>query len=102
MTEVEIERFALPVRERERMRRQIFEESVAYHTGWEEGLCAPLERTAPLSEAITLIEGMDRLAFWQGHRHGRSAREGLLASGSPARARYATTPGPTLALDHGV
>jgi hypothetical protein len=102
MTNEEIERFALPVREAERVGRQILDESVAYRRGWEEGLFAPLVRTAPLSDAITLFEGMDRLAFWRSHRDGRGTREELLASGTPAKQGYATTPWPSLAVDYGV
>jgi hypothetical protein len=75
MTDEEKERFALPLREAERVRQRILEESAAYLAGWEEGLFAPLEHTALHSETIALFDGMDRLAFWRGHRDGRSARE---------------------------
>ncbi len=89
MTEEEIERFALPLREAERVRQRILEEGAleegaAYRAGWEEGLFAPLERTALHSKAIALYEGMDRLAFWRGHREGRSTRE---THTSPTRRR---------------
>jgi hypothetical protein len=57
MTEEEIERFALPLREAERVRQRILEEGAAYLAGWEEGLFAPLERTALHSKAIALYEG---------------------------------------------
>jgi hypothetical protein len=80
MTEEEIERFALPLREAERVRQRMLEEDAAYRAGWEEGLFAPPERTAPHSEAIALFDGMERLAFWRGNREGRSTRETLLPS----------------------
>ena len=76
MTEEEKERFALPLREAERVRQRILKESsAAYLAGWEEGLFAPPEHTALHSQTITLFEGMERLAFWRGHRDGRSTRE---------------------------
>src|SRR3712207_4650713 len=76
MTEEEKERFALPLREAERDRQRILKESsAAYLAGWEEGLFAPPEHTALHSQTIALFEGMERLAFWRGHRDGRSTRE---------------------------
>jgi hypothetical protein len=59
----------------QRVRQRILEDSAAYLAGWEEGLFAPLEHTALHSETIALFDGMDRLAFWRGHRDGRRARE---------------------------
>ena len=75
MTEEEIEGFALPLREAERVRQRILQESAAYLAGWEEGLFAPPEHTALHSQTIALFDGMERLAFWRGHRDGRSTRE---------------------------
>jgi CelD/BcsL family acetyltransferase involved in cellulose biosynthesis len=75
MTKEEKERFALPLREAERVRQRILQESAAYLSGWEEGLFAPLEHTALHSQTIALFDGMERLAFWRGHRDGRSTRE---------------------------
>ena len=92
MTEEEIERFALPLREAERVRQRMLEENGAYRAGWEEGLFAPIECTPPRSKAIALFDGMNRLAFWQGHREGRSARGALLAGGIPATPHEVTTP----------
>ncbi len=80
MTEGEIERFALPLRETERVRQRILQESAAYLAGWEEGYCAPSERAAPFSRAVACFEGMERLAFWRGHRAGRSTREATTTS----------------------
>ena len=81
MSEEEIERFALPLREAERVRQRILEESAAYLAGWEEGYCTPSEPAAPFSScAIAYFEGMERLAFWRGHRDGRSTREATTAS----------------------
>jgi hypothetical protein len=76
MTEEEKERFALPLREAERVRQRILKESsAAYLAGWEEGLFTPPEHTALHSHTIALFDGMERLAFWRGHRDGRSTRE---------------------------
>ncbi len=81
MTEEEKERFALPLREAERVRQRILKESsAAYLAGWEEGLFAPPEHTALHSQTIALFDGMERLAFWRGHRDGRSTREATTAS----------------------
>jgi hypothetical protein len=80
MTKEEIERFALPLREAERVRQRILRESAAYLAGWEEGLFAPLEHTALHSQTIALFDGMERLAFWRGHRDGRRTRETTTAS----------------------
>ncbi len=91
MTEKEIERFALPLREAERVRQRILEESAAYLAGWEEGYCAPSERGAPFSCAIASFEGMERLVFWRGHRDGRSTRE---ANGTPQQDDGAIAAGP--------
>jgi hypothetical protein len=102
MTEEEIERFALPLREAERVRQRMLEEGAAYLAGWEEGLFAPLEHTALRSKAIALFDGMDRLAFWQGHREGRSTRETLLLSTTtPAKPSHGR-PWPTTAIEHSV
>jgi len=92
MTEEEIERFALPLREAERVRQRMLEENAAYRAGWEEGLFAPIECTPPRSKVIALFDGMNRLAFWQGHREGRSTRGALLASGTAAKPHEVTTP----------
>ncbi len=69
MTEEEFERLALSLREAGHLCRPALEEGAAYRAGWEEGLFAPLELTAPHSESSTLFEGMERLAFWRGHDH---------------------------------
>jgi hypothetical protein len=99
MTEEEIERFALPLREAERVRQRILEEGAAYLAGWEEGLFAPLEHTALHSKAIALYEGMDRLAFWRGHREGRSTRETHIPSTTtPAKPSHGR-PWPTTAIE---
>jgi hypothetical protein len=76
----EIERFALPLREAERVRQRILQESAAYLAGWEEGFFAPLEHTALHSQTIALFDEMERLAFWRGHRDGRRTREATTAS----------------------
>ena len=105
MTEEEIERFALPLREAERVRQRILEEGAleegaAYRAGWEEGLFAPLERTALHSKAIALYEGMDRLAFWRGHREGRSTRETHIPNTTtPAKPSHGR-PWPTTAIEY--
>jgi hypothetical protein len=80
MTKEEIERFALPLREAERVRQRILRESAAYLAGWEEGLFAPLEHTALHSRTIALFDEMERLAFWRGHRDGRRTQEATTAS----------------------
>jgi hypothetical protein len=92
MTEEEFEKLALDLREAGYLRRPALEEGAAYRAGWEEGLFAPIERTAPHSESIMLFDGVERLAFWQAHRHGRSMREPLFASATtPAKPRRVTT-----------
>ena len=55
MTEGEIERVALPLREAERVRQRILQESAAYLAGWEEGHCAPSERAAPFFPCRRLL-----------------------------------------------
>ncbi len=103
MTKEEVERLALDLREARHLRRPTLEEGAAYRAGWEEGLFAPMGHTAPQSESIPLFEGMERLAFWRGHRDGRRRREALFSSQPPAKARRVTTaawPPPT--VDHNV
>ena len=102
MSEEEFERVALVLREARHLRRPALEEGAAYRAGWEEGLFAPLEHTAQHSQSITLFEGVERLAFWRGHRNGRRTREALFSSRTPpAKERHVTTAAwPTPALDH--
>ena len=103
MTKEEFERLALGLREAGSLRRPALEEGAAYRAGWEEGLFAPLEHTAQHSESITLFQGVERLAFWRGHRDGRRTREALFSSRTPAKRRRATTAAwPTPAVDHNV
>ncbi len=103
MTKEEFERLALGLWEAGRLRRPALEEGTAYRAGWEEGLLTPLEHTAPQSEAIPLFEGVERLAFWQGHRDGRRTREALFSSRTPTKARRVTTAArPIPAVDHNV
>jgi len=100
MTKEEFERLALDLREAGHLRRPALEEGAAYRAGWEEGLFAPMEHTAPHSESITLFEGMERLAFWRGHQDGRRTREALFSSRTPATTRRVNTTWSTPAVDH--
>jgi hypothetical protein len=100
MTEEEIEKLTLNLREVGHLRRPALEVGTAYRAGWEEGLFAPVEGTAPHSEAIALFDGMERLAFWQGHRDGRSTREALFASGIPTEPHRMSRELPTPVVDH--
>ncbi len=103
MTKEEFERLALVLREAGHLRRPTLEEDAAYRAGWGEGLFAPLEHTAPQSASILLFEGMERLAFWRGHRDGRRTREALFSSQTGAKTRRVTTAAwPTLAADRNV
>ncbi len=104
MTKEEFQRLALDLRDAGHLRRPALEEGAAYRAGWEEGLFAPLEHTAPQSVSISLFEGVERLAFWRGHRDGRSTREALFSSPTPpAKARRANAAAwPTPAVDQNV
>ena len=103
MTKEELQILTLDLSEAGHLRRPALEEGAAYRAGWEEGLFTPLERTAPQSESISLFEGVERLAFWRGHRDGRRTREALFSSRTPAKRRRATTAAwPTPAVDHNV
>ena len=87
MIEEEFERLALNLlREAGHLRQPALEEGAAYRAGWEEGLFAPLEHSAPQSGSISLFEGMERLACCRGHRDGRRTRKALSSrAGQPRR-----------------
>lgn len=52
-------------------------ESLAYRSGWEDGRFGPLVSFAQNSRLAAWTEGVDRLAYYQGHRDGRRVREML-------------------------